>query len=386
MRNIEYFRNKRVTIVGLARSGLACARLLAALGARVRITDNQDTAAIRLRAAELQGSDAEIELGRHTPEFVRGSDLVVVSPGVTAASTPVALADSLGIPVISEMEVGWILCPATIVAVTGSTGKTTVTTLIGSVIQASGRKAFVCGNIGTPLCSQVQSMGPQDLVSLEVSSFQLERIKSFKPRLAVILNINRNHLDRHRDMQEYLDAKKRIFRNQDDKDFLVLNRDCPALLPLAKETRSMVVYFNQTKDLNPNQAAVVAVGAVLGIDKKTCLDVFAAFKGLEHRLEHVTSIRDVTFINDSKATLAESTVWALENIRSPIILIAGGTDKGVDYRGIIPAAQHKVKHVILIGQAKEKIAAALAGVLPLSEAADMDEAVRRAFAAAIRRE
>jgi UDP-N-acetylmuramoylalanine--D-glutamate ligase len=382
VRNIDYFRNKQVTVVGLARSGLACARLMVTLGARVRVTDNQDTPAIREHAGLLQSSSIPVELGRHTPEFIEGSDFVITSPGVTSASIPVALADKQHIPVISEVEAGWILCPATIIAVTGSAGKTTVTTLIGSIIEASGRKAYVCGNIGTPFCSQVQHMGPEDIVSLEVSSFQLERIKNFKPRIAVMLNINRNHLDRHRDMQEYLDAKKNIFRNQDEGDFLVLNRDCPVLVSLAHEARGTVVYFNRTKELNPNQAAVAKVAAILGIDRKTYLSVFSGFKGLEHRLEYVAGIRGVTFINDSKATLAESTIWALENIQSPIILIAGGRDKDADYSGIIPSAKNKVKQVILIGQAKEKIAAALKGDLALAQAQDLPEAVRRAFACA----
>jgi UDP-N-acetylmuramoylalanine--D-glutamate ligase len=194
-----------------------------------------------------------------------------------------------------------------------------------------------------------------------------------------MLNINRNHLDRHADVQEYLDAKKNIFRNQDAEDFLVLNRDDPAFAGLGRQVKSTTVFFHPTKDFNPNQAAVAAVCAILGIDKKIYTGVFASFRGLEHRLEFVAQINDVKFVNDSKATVAESTVWAIENTPSPIILIAGGKDKGVDYAGILPAALGRVKEVILIGSAKQKIAEALKGKLCLSEAATLEEAVRAAF-------
>lgn len=369
-----------MTIVGLARSGLACANLLFDLGAKVRITDNQDSSAVRTNAAQLRSADIKVELGRHTREFIKGSDLVVVSPGVTDASPALAWAKELHIPAISEIEVGWLVCPAPIIAVTGSSGKTTVTTLIGKVIEASGKKAFVCGNIGNPFCGEVAKVSPHDYVCLEISSFQLERIVTFMPKIAVMLNFSRNHLDRHKDMQEYLDAKKRIFMNQDKNDFLVLNAADPAIKALAKETAAKAVYFSEGDGLNPNQAAVAAVAAILGINKQVCLKVFSEFKGLEHRFEYVAEINGVKFINDSKATVAESTVWALKNIPSSVILIAGGRDKGVDYSGILEAAAGKVRAVILIGEAKEKISQQLSGTLAVKQAADLKDAVNEAFA------
>ena len=379
MKNTEYFKGKQVTVVGIARSGLMCARLLHDIGARVSVTDRQDTPLTRANAAALKERGIEVELGRHSESFVDGRQLLVVSPGVTAENPCICRAEENGTPVIAEIEVGWLLCPATVIAITGSSGKTTVTTLIGSIITAAGKRAFVCGNIGTPFCQEVPRMQEEDYVSLEVSSFQLERIRAFKPRIALILNLSRNHLDRHRDMQEYLDAKNRIFMNQDEQDHLVLNADDPALAGCASAARSKKAYFSSAGWANPNYAAAAAVGKILGIGDGLMREVFAGFKGIEHRMEEVARVNGVTFINDSKATTAESANWALRSIPGRIVLIAGGRDKGVDYGVIAEEARKKVKEVILIGEAKAAIARALQGVAPIREAATLPEAVEKAF-------
>ena len=287
MINQDFFKDKKVTVVGFARSGLAIANLLFDLGAKVSITDNKDNQSTRPNSEKLKSKEIKVELGLHTKEFVMGRDILIISPGVPANALPIIWAKEQKIPVISEIEAAWILCPSTIIAVTGSSGKTTVTTLIGKIIEASGKKAFVCGNIGTPFSAQVSRMCKGDFVCLEVSSFQLEHVKDFSPKIAVMLNFRRNHLDRHKDMQEYLDAKKRIFKNQKDDDFLVLNESDEILQDLAAESKSKAVYFKKSEEFNPNQAAVAAVGAILGIDKNTCTKVFSEFKGLEHRLEFV---------------------------------------------------------------------------------------------------
>jgi len=379
MRNPEYFKGKKVVIVGLARSGMAAANLLYDLGAKVGVTDLKDDEAVRKNAGLLKSKEIELELGVHKPEFIRGAQMLVISPGVTNASFPVVWAIEAGIPVISEIELAWMLCSAKIVAVTGSGGKTTVTTLIGKIIEASGSKVFTCGNIGNPFSGEVQKMKPQDYVSLELSSFQLGMIRDFRPKVAVMLNFSRNHLDWHKDMQEYLDAKKRIFLNQQADDFLVLNELDPVIKAMAGESRAKVAYFSQSPGVNPNQAAVLAVASVLGIDKAVCEKVFSEFKPLPHRMEYVAEFGKVRFINDSKATLMESTVWAIKNIPSPVILIAGGKDKGVDYSGIIESGRDKVKAVVLIGQAKDKIRASLAGAFTIAEAATLEEAVHLAY-------
>jgi len=398
MINTDCFKNKKVLVVGFARSGLACANLLYELGVDVSITDNKDCDSTRANLLKLKSSKINpvrntthtnsnvivsngirVELGKHSQGFIKDKDLLVISPGVTNSALPIVWAEQLNIPVISEIELAWMLCPAAIIAVTGSSGKTTVTTLIGEIIEASGKRAFVCGNIGNPFSDEVHKMASQDFVSLETSSFQLERIRNFKPKISVILNFSRNHLDRHRDIQEYLDAKKRIFMNQDDSDFLVLNGRDPILKNLAGETKAKVLFFFESQDLNPNQAAVVTVGSILGIEKNTCLKVFREFKGLEHRFEYVTEINNIKFINDSKSTLVESTIWAIKNISSPVILIAGGKDKGVDYKGILDIAAKRVKEVILIGEAKEKIKKEFNGFLSLDEAYTLEEAVNKAY-------
>ena len=382
MKNTGYFKNKKIAIVGFARSGLSCANLLSDLGAEVSVTDNQDNDLTRSYASRIKSKEIKTELGKHSQEFIKGRDLLVISPGVPNDSLPVIWASEFNIPIISEIELAWILCPATIIAVTGSNGKTTVTTLIGKILEAGGRKVFVCGNIGNPFSGELEKMREGDFVSLEVSSFQLERIVNFKPKISVMLNFSTNHLDRYKDMREYLEAKKRIFMNQDKADYLVLNFQDNVLRELAKGTKAEVVYFSREDKLNPNQAAVLAVGSILGIEKGLILGVFSEFKGIEHRLEYVLEINNIKFINDSKSTTVDSAIWALENIQSPIILIAGGKDKGVDYGAILDLARNKVKEVILLGEAKKKIASAFKGTLSLDEAATLEEAVAKAFSKA----
>jgi UDP-N-acetylmuramoylalanine--D-glutamate ligase len=379
MRNRDFFQGKEITIVGLARSGLACANLLYGLGAKLSITDSQDNDATRQNSSRLKAKAIKVELGRHSEEFIKGRDLVVVSPGVANNSPVFSWAKAVGIPVISEVELGWFLCPATVIAVTGSSGKTTVTTLLARIIETSGERAFSCGNIGKPLCGEIEKIREGDFVCLEVSSFQLERVRDFKPQIAVMLNFSANHLDRHKDLTKYLEAKKGIFVNQDKDDYLVLNANDDLLCSLAQEANSQVVYFSGEGGLNPNQAAALAVTNILKIDKDIALQVFNTFKGLEHRLEFVAELKGVKFVNDSKATLVESCIWAINNIASPIILIAGGRDKGLDYRGILKVARGKVKEVILIGEAKEKMKLAFSGTLPLQEAATLAEATELAF-------
>jgi UDP-N-acetylmuramoylalanine--D-glutamate ligase len=382
MKNTDHYKNKRVTVVGLARSGAACANLLYELGADVCVTDNKDTDITRANLLRLKSKNIKVELGRHSQGFIRNRDLIVISPGVPNSASPVLWAEELKIPIISEIELAWHLCPGKIIAVTGSNGKTTVTTLIGRMLEEWGRRVFVCGNIGNPFSGEVKKIREDDWVSLEVSSFQLERIQRFKPKISVILNFTFNHLDRYKDMQEYLNAKKRIFMNQERTDCLVLNYEDPALRGLAKETEANIIYFSGTQRLDSNKACVLAIGSILGIDERSLLKVFREFKGLEHRLEYVAEINNINFINDSKATTADSAIWALKNINSPIVLIAGGKDKGVDYNIILDSARKKVKEVILIGEAKEKIARVFRGILSIDEAVTLQEAVRKAYSKA----
>lgn len=382
MQNTGYFKSKKITIVGLARSGFACANLLADLGAQVNVTDIADNELTYLNASKLKAKKIKVELGKHTEEFIKNSDLVVISPGVSDRAWPIIWAENYNIPVVSEIEVGCSLCPGTIIAVTGSNGKTTTTTLIGKILEASKKKVFTCGNIGNPFCSEVDKISDCDFVSLEVSSFQLEHVSSFKPKIAVILNFSSNHLDRYKDMQEYLLAKKRIFMNQDESDYLVLNSENEALNKLADEAKAKTIFFSAKQGLNPNHAACLAVASILGIDEKICSKVFSEFNGIEHRLEYVTKINNIKFVNDSKATTVDSAIWALNNIDSPIIWIAGGRHKGIDYGIILELARKKVKKVILIGEAKKNIEGVFSGQLPFDRADTLEEAVHKAYQAA----
>ncbi len=382
MRNEHYFKGKNVLVVGFGRSGLASAGLLSSLGARVWVSDNHDNPVTRANLAGLKSSAIKVELGKHSRDFVKGKDIVVVSPGVPACSLVLIWAKEKGIPVISEIELAWILCPAEIIAITGTNGKTTVTTLIGKVLEAEGKRVFVCGNIGRPFCSLVEEMQPGDFVALEVSSFQLETIDRFKPRICALLNLSRNHLDRYKDMPDYLAAKKRIFKNQDSSDYLVLNYDDPVIRDLAEESVAKIIYFRREAGLDHNQSAVLAITSILGIERDLALRVFRDFKGVPHRLEEVRNLNGIKFINDSKSTTTEATLWALNNLAGPLVLIAGGREKGNDYSLVAELARKKVKAAILIGEARAGIKKALSAGIATQEAATLEEAVGKAYALA----
>ncbi len=383
MKNECYFKDKKVTVVGLSRSGMAASILLKSIGSRVKVTDSGNTAELKNNATLLKDKGVkDIELGAHSEDFIRGSDLVVVSPGVNNKSPAIIWAENFKIPIISEIELGFMLCPAKIIATTGTNGKTTVTTLIGKIIEASGRRAFVCGNIGRPFCAELKNITEEDLISLEVSSFQLERIKTFKPYISVILNFTPDHLDRYQSVSDYLEAKKRIFMNQTKDDYVILNGHDNTLRKLEKEILANVRYFKDSPEFNPNQSAVIEVARVLGINRDVYKRVFDGFKGIEHRLEIVRDIDGIEFINDSKATNVDSAFWALRNINKPIILIAGGRDKGIDYSLIADAVKNKVRLIILIGEAREKIRLALGGLVPCVDADSLETAVRQAYSKA----
>ena len=382
---VSHYKDKKVVVIGLARSGIAAAHLLREVGAEVFVTDSSSNDALKGLAGELIRKGIKVELGAHTLNFIRDKDLVVISPGVSDKSQAIIWANEFKIPIISEIELAWQNCAAKVIAVTGTNGKTTVTSLIAEVLKAGGKKSYALGNIGTPFSLEAGNLKPTDFVSLEVSSFQLERIVKFKPQVALILNLAPDHLDRYKNMSEYLSAKKRVFLNQDQNDYLVLNHDDPALRALAKEARARVVFFSSQdnpRNLNPNQLAVMAVARVLGIAENICGEVFRNFKGVEHRLEQVRVLKDIEFINDSKATNVDSAVWALKSTSRQAIMIAGGRDKNIDYGAISDLVKKKVKLLVLIGEAKEKIRSVLGGIVPIKEALTLDEAVNLSYAQA----
>lgn len=383
------YKGKKVTVVGLARSGIAAARLLKTLGAQVAVTEKNSTPQLESAARELKKDGIEVELGKHSRAMIEGRDLLVISPGVRPDAEPCVWAHGSGIEVISEIELAASVCPAPIIAITGTNGKTTTTTLVGEIIKASGRRAHVLGNIGDPFSRHIPDIRKEDFVSLEVSSFQLETIRDFHPEVAVILNLTPDHLDRYKDVNEYLEAKKRIFMNQDEDDWLILNHGDEALRKIAGSVRSRVVFFNKDKsegDFDQNKLAVLAVAGVIGIEPGVCLEVFKSFRGVEHRMEFVRELKGIEFINDSKATNIDSTVWALKNIKKSAVLIAGGRDKGSDFRSIRDLVKEKIRSVVLVGEASERIAQAWEGLLPLKVVKTFPEAVAAAYALARRGE
>lgn len=364
------FSKKIVTVVGLGVSGMAAARLLMSKGAEVRVTELLDNDQTRERAAKLRQMGAGIECGHHTREFILGSDLVVTSPGVSANSEVLRMIqDELRIPIISEIELAWSQFEGQIVAITGTNGKTTVTTLVGQILRDSGKDVVVCGNIGNPFSGEIGQGSDNRIAVLEVSSFQLEWIVNFRPSVAVILNVSSDHLDRYRDFDHYLKTKLRIFSNQTEEDFCCLNEDDPSFARSISSLRAKVFRFDRGQGrFDPNEKAAMLVGTIYGLTQDQMIGTIERFGGIEHRLEEVATIDGVRFINDSKATNPDAVRWALGKVKGPVVLIAGGRDKGSDFRILKDSLRKRVKALILCGEARTKMKKALDGVVPIKEA------------------
>ncbi len=403
-------RNKKVTVIGLGNSGLNAALLLKDAGALVRVTERLDNAPVRKNAAILDEKRIVCELGRHTKDFIKDSDLIVVSPGVEDSSPAVRWADELNVPIISEMELGYRYCKGKTIAITGTNGKSTVTTLIGEILKGADIDAVVCGNIGNSLCGEIGRINKETWVVLEVSSFQLERIVDFKPVIAIILNITDDHMDRYDKFNHYFNEKLKVFKNQDEKDALILNRDAKELAGLEKKARSKVLYYSRLRETNgsylkgnkvicvagtgreedacelediklkglhniENVLASVLAADLAGVKPSFMKDTIKNFTGLRHRFETVSIIDGVEYIDDSKGTTVDSTLRALESCARPVILIAGGKDKKSDYSLVRDIVKKRVKCLVLIGEAKSRIRELLGGVVQTCEAATMQEAV-----------
>jgi len=411
-------KNKTVTVVGLGNSGINAAMLLCDVGAKVRATDSRNTPELKEAVKPLKARGASVELGVHTEGFIRGSDLIVLSPGVEDSSPAVRWATEFGIPIIGELELGFNFCKGNIIAITGTNGKSTVTTLIGELAKNSGKDVVVCGNIGNSLCGEISRIGPHTWVVIEVSSFQLERISRFKPHVAVILNVTDDHLDRYKKFDDYFNEKLKIFRNQDKGDFLVLNYDADNLKSLKGKARSRTFFYSRhqrldgafvkggdifsyidgrEKKIGPvsdirlkgihnieNVLASLLAGELIGLDGRSMMDTVRNFKGLSHRCELVATIDGVEYIDDSKGTTVDSTCRALESFEKPVILIAGGRDKNSDYSVIRDTVKKRVKHLILIGEARPKIKSVLGDVVDTREAGSMQEALEIARSLAVK--
>ena len=408
--------NKRVLVVGLGKSGVASALFLQARGAKVTVSDAKSQDQLGEEIPVLLDHGIAVETGGHGERTFRGQDLIVVSPGVPVDSPSLVQARALGEPVIGEIELASQFLPKNIVAITGSNGKTTTTTLAGEIVAAGGFSTAVGGNIGTPAISLVEQANPDTVVVLEVSSFQLETIQTFRARVAVVLNITPDHLDRHRTFDAYTNAKARIFENQQPEDFAVLNADDSTCAGLASRTRAQVFWFSRKSEVKQgayvrdgrilfrdakgqreimlsseiplkgghnveNVLAAVCVGALLGCEPGRIGKTVREFKAVEHRLEYVATIRGVEYYNDSKATNVDATIKALESFPANVHLILGGKDKDSDYTLLNELLRQRVKRVYTIGAAAEKIESQIKGV-EVDHSETLETALRRASATA----
>jgi UDP-N-acetylmuramoylalanine--D-glutamate ligase len=410
-------KNKRVLVVGLGRSGVASAFFLQDRGARVTVSDEKSEAQLQNEIAALLDRGVSIETGRHGERTFRDQDLIVVSPGVPADQPQLQNARSMGIPVIGEVELAFRFLEGRVIAITGSNGKTTTTALTGEILRKSGKKTLVGGNIGTPVISLVAQSTRDTVTVLEVSSFQLETIQQFRPWIAAILNITPDHLDRHRTFQAYVNAKTRIFENQQVGDFGVLNGDDPTSTALKDRVKGSLCWFSrkhvvengcfvrddqiifrgngreqsvlsrgdiQLKGAHnlENTLAAVAMTMIGGCAAEQIRDAVVGFRAVEHRLELVATVQGVAFYNDSKATNVDATLKALESFPGKIHLILGGKDKGSDYTVLNPLLRERAKGAYLIGAAAEKIGSQIQGSTRLVRSGTLPHAVRQAFEAA----
>jgi UDP-N-acetylmuramoylalanine--D-glutamate ligase len=405
-------RGKRVMVVGLGVSGSAAARFLESLGASLVMTDTRNDLP---PTANLP--NGEIYLGGEEPAWLHGIDLLVVSPGVLPTSKLVQAARARGTPVVGELELASRFFKAPVVAVTGTNGKSTVTTLIGEICTRAGIRTFVGGNLGIPL---VEAFGHDfQLAVVEVSSYQLETVQRFKPQVAIHLNLSEDHLERYQSLDDYAQAKARIFENQETGDWAILNREDPLVWKLREQLRSRVFSFGFAKPQVLVESAIwdescfrfniggrsgrirldgfrlpgrfnrsnamAAAGAALALKLEPELieESLAAFHGLPHRLELVRERNQVRFIDDSKGTNVGAVIEALAAIPAPVLLIAGGVEKGGSYATLREPLRRKVKRLLLFGAAREVMRSALDGTTAIECFQSLEQAVARAAAEAL---
>ncbi|MFH2137003.1 MAG: UDP-N-acetylmuramoyl-L-alanine--D-glutamate ligase [Candidatus Omnitrophota bacterium] len=422
MKNIK---GKKILIIGLGVSGFAAALLAKKKKARVFVSDESKNKAAKDKAGILRKKDIFVELGGHSASFFERADLVIISPGVKNNAQPLIWAKDNNVPIISEIEFASWFCAVPIVAITGTNGKTTVTTLIGKVFKDAGKRVAVCGNIGNSFSKVMLHPKNADVVVLEVSSFQLQYTQNFRPKVSIILNVSRNHLDHHATMDEYFEAKAKIVSNQKADDFAILNFDDPKVRRLSKKTQAKIFFFGKNKKdyavyrnvygacwledrtitgewknktikfLSQEQLklkgmhnlenvmAVILAAKAQSISNDNLIKTLKGFKGLHHRCQRITSIKSIDFFNDSKSTTVDATSKALAMFsKKSVLLICGGRDKGSDFRPLGKLVRDKVLLVILIGEAAKKINQAWIGHVLIKVVPTLKAAVRLAYSRA----
>jgi UDP-N-acetylmuramoylalanine--D-glutamate ligase len=424
--SVEGLANRRVTVLGMARSGASAARLLQAAGAKVTIADAKDEAQLADVLARLDRTGLTVRTGAGYGSSLQETDLVVISPGVPTRLPMLEAARGRGVPVVGEVELASWFLTAPVIAITGTNGKSTTVTLIGDMLARSGKRAFVGGNLGTPLSDaalatyttgRAGGASPYDYVVAEVSSFQLETIARFRPWFAAVLNITTDHMDRYEAPEEYVAAKARIFENQTADDLALLNLDDARVAAMRPAIRARVLGFSRsalagrgveegiawdgvqvTATLNgrteavcrrgeirlpgshnlANAMAAAAAGLSCRCSMATVREALRDFPGIEHALEAVRERRGVKFVNDSKGTNVDAVLKALESFEEPIVLIAGGRDKGGDFERLKDAVRRRVTHLILIGEAAPRLHEVLRECRSISRAPSLRAAVEEA--------
>ena len=405
--------NKKTLVVGLGVTGIATSLFLKERGARVTVSEQRNREAIEPIIQQLSTRGIELELGTHRRETFTNADLIIVSPGVPLDIPPLQAAHERGVEIISEIELAYRYIQKPIIAVTGTNGKTTTVNLIAEIFKAAGKKIFLGGNVGNPLIEYVLHRHDADYIIAEISSFQLEGIHTFKPFISVLLNLHHDHLDRYASYSDYIAAKARLFINQSTGDYAVLNADDPEIEKMASALNTTTLYFSCERKIPygsyyenhhfyftngaaqtcltfdhlylqgnhnlHNIMAAVVVSKLCGCPQEKIQHAVEHFKGLPHRLEFLQEVNKIKFYNDSKATNVSSVVRALEALTPPIILIAGGKDKGGDYHPLTPLIKEKVKTLILLGEATEKMSQAFQTATPIILAETLEEAFRRAL-------
>ncbi|MDU6114170.1 MAG: UDP-N-acetylmuramoyl-L-alanine--D-glutamate ligase [Paeniclostridium sordellii] len=410
--------NKTVLLVGLAKTGVSTIKKLDKLGAKIIVNDIKSKDQLKDIIKQIENLDSvEYILGHHL-EDISNIDLTIVSPGVPLDLPFIKKLQSENINIIGEVELAYKLSKnPTFVGITGTNGKTTTTSLVGEIFKKASKDSYIVGNIGNPVIDTVDLTDENSFLITELSSFQLESIEDFKPRVSTIINITEDHLNRHHTMENYINAKANIFKNQDANDFCILNYDDEIVRELGNKTNAKVLYFSQKEKVSQgaylddnnnivikvndkeikllnkdelslpgnhnleNCMAAILMSYVLGIDLEIIKDTLKTFKSVEHRLEFVTDKDGIMFVNDSKGTNPDSTIKAITSYDKPIVLIAGGKDKQSDFTEMISYATKNVKAIVLLGETADKIeqTAKLQGMNNIFRVSDMKEAVKTAY-------
>ncbi len=369
---------KKVAVLGLGETGLASALFLKKLGYSVFASDSSSAELVKQRAETLQENKIPFELGGHNLEKIGACDWVVISPGISPSSELYPHLQKKQIAIVSEVEVASWFSPGVVIAVTGTSGKSTVTTLLSRIFQANGIPSVACGNLGNPWIGELQRLTSETQIVLELSSFQLFHTQSLRPKIGILLNLGMNHLDWHPTMEDYIFAKLRIFQNQGAGDFALIRRQDQKNFFPHFNFKGQVKYWGEQP--NSNEDLLFEITRLKGLDPKKTREVIDRFEGLEHRLEKIAEIDGIKFYNDSKCTTLEALVWGLEKFADQrVILLAGGHAKGADFRSVRENLNKKVKRAVVFGEAATLLRDSWVDAAPVLRAKGLREAFREAL-------